>query len=419
MKGAVALSQSQRERWRQTADWLVVALAASLPWSTTATLIIAALWLIALLPTIEREDARAVLASPAAWLVLALIAFGAVGMLWADVPFRERIKGFDSYLKLFAIPLLFIQFRAGRRADRVLYAFVASCTVLLVFAVLSFQFFDHFQRIAKLPGVPVKDYISQSAVFSLAAMICFLLSKGAWDRGIAARALGFAALGVAFLLDISFLISSRTALLSIPVLLIVLIAKMCDWKKTAVFVCVVILATAAVALTPSTVRDKLLAMWTEVEVYQADNSRTSAGERLEFWKKSIGFISEAPVLGHGTGSIRSQFERVAAGQGTSALVAANPHNQTFAVGIQLGITGIIVLYAMWLSHLLLFRGHSIAASIGALVVVQNMFGSLFNSHLFDFTHGWLYVVGVGVAGGVMMARRDTVAEPALTAAAPS
>jgi O-antigen ligase len=29
-------------------------------------------------------------------------------------------------------------------------------------------------------------------------------------------------------------------------------------------------------------------------------------------------------------------------------------------------------------------------------------GSLFNSHLFDFTHGWGYVIGVGIAGGVML-----------------
>jgi hypothetical protein len=37
-----------------------------------------------------------------------------------------------------------------------------------------------------------------------------------------------------------------------------------------------------------------------------------------------------------------------------------------------------------------------------VVSVQNVVGSLFNSHLFDFTHGWIYVVGVGVAAGAML-----------------
>jgi hypothetical protein len=37
-----------------------------------------------------------------------------------------------------------------------------------------------------------------------------------------------------------------------------------------------------------------------------------------------------------------------------------------------------------------------------LVVVQNVFTSLFNSHLFDFHEGWMYVLGVGVAGGIVL-----------------
>jgi O-antigen ligase len=45
--------------------------------------------------------------------------------------------------------------------------------------------------------------------------------------------------------------------------------------------------------------------------------------------------------------------------------------------------------------------------IGLLVVVQNILTSLFNSHLFDFHEGWMYVLGVGVAGG-MAARAKKV-----------
>ena len=35
-------------------------------------------------------------------------------------------------------------------------------------------------------------------------------------------------------------------------------------------------------------------------------------------------------------------------------------------------------------------------------MVQNIFSSLFNSHLFDFHEGWMYVLGVGVAGGMVL-----------------
>ena len=84
----------------------------------------------------------------------------------------------------------------------------------------------------------------------------------------------------------------------------------------------------------------------------------------------------------------------------------NAHNQTLNVAIQWGIVGVVLLYAMWLSHLLLFRGEGLAAWIGLMVVVQNILTSLFNSHLVDFHEGWMYVLGVGVAGGMVLGERS-------------
>jgi O-antigen ligase len=88
-------------------------------------------------------------------------------------------------------------------------------------------------------------------------------------------------------------------------------------------------------------------------------------------------------------------------------VIGNPHNQTLNVAVQWGCVGVVILYAMWLVHLLLFRGEGLVAWIGLMVVLQNIFSSLFNSHLFDFHEGWMYVLGVGVAGGAML--RETSA----------
>jgi hypothetical protein len=61
---------------------------------------------------------------------------------------------------------------------------------------------------------------------------------------------------------------------------------------------------------------------------------------------------------------------------------------------------------MWVSQFLLFRGSGLTAWLGLVVVAQNVVGSLFNSFLFDFTEGWLYVVGVGVAAGMVLRQRD-------------
>ena len=60
-----------------------------------------------------------------------------------------------------------------------------------------------------------------------------------------------------------------------------------------------------------------------------------------------------------------------------------------------------MLWAMWIAHLMLFRGNSLSDWIGLVVVTQSIVGSLIDSSLFDFTQGWVYVFGVGVAGGMV------------------
>lgn len=129
-------------------------------------------------------------------------------------------------------------------------------------------------------------------------------------------------------------------------------------------------------------------------------------------KKSFSFVRDAPLIGHGTGSIASQFRRAVAGEsGAAGVASVNPHNQIFAVATQLGLLGTAVLLAMWAAHYLLFRAMDFVSWIGAVVVIENVVSSLVSSHLFDFMHGWLYVFGVGVAGGMISHRTPSEAGP--------
>jgi hypothetical protein len=166
----------------------------------------------------------------------------------------------------------------------------------------------------------------------------------------------------------------------------------------------------------SYLQDRATSVVAEVRSYATEKAVTSGGLRLEFYRKSIDFVADAPLVGHGTGSIKPLFERSIVGQtGVAGMTAANPHQQTLAVAIQLGLAGAALLWAMWIAHLLLFRGGGVVAWFGLVVVVQNIVGSLFNSHLFDFTQGWTYVFGVGVAGGAMLRSAIAAAAPAMPA----
>ena len=403
-----------QKRFAVLADCLAVALAASLPWSTSATAIIAGLWLLACMPTFDVQSFRRVLFIPAGALPVLFVVLGGLGMLWADVSWAERFDGIGSFIKFLFIPLLLYRFYRSDRGRHVLIGFVGSCVVLLIVS-WSLWLWPGLPWLTavKSPGIPVKDYISQSAMFTICALVILRFAFDMWQTNRRQLAALLAILALAFLANVFYVATSRTYLVVIPVLLIVFGYQVFGWKGAVSLVVGILVLAMAAWPSASSLRLRVSSFFDEIRAYQPTAVATSAGERLEYWRKSVGFIQEAPLFGHGTGSIRDQFRHSVAGQsGMAAEVAANPHNQTLAVGIQLGLVGIALLLAMWIAHLALFRFDSLAAWVGLVVVVQNIVGSLFNSHLFDFTHGWAYVVGVGIAGGVVLRESGVLFEEA-------
>jgi O-antigen ligase len=203
-----------------------------------------------------------------------------------------------------------------------------------------------------------------------------------------------------------FVVISRTALVTMPVMLAVF-ALLHLRLRTAIATLLgaALLAAAVWAASPH-LQATVMKFFNDYRYTAIQNNESGIGSRLIYWNKSLRFIADAPLLGHGTGATRGLFEQAAVGErGAHALVVSNPHNQTLNVAIQWGAIGVVLLYAMWLVHLSLFRGDGLPAWIGLLVVVQNIFTSLFNSHLFDFQEGWIYVLGVGIAGGMLLRER--------------
>jgi O-antigen ligase len=337
-----------------------------------------------------------------------------VGTLWSDAPWGARFYAISPTAKLLLLPLLLTHFRRSERGLWVFTAFLASC-VLLMLLSWAVALDPH---LALKPdaeyGVPVKNYIDQSQEFGLCAValtypvISFLRQR----KFVLAGAL--AAIAVSFIVNMAFVVVSRTALISIPVMLAVFALLHLKWRGRMVTLGAIAVVASAAWLVSPRLQATTASVLSQYRSYEQSNEATSVGLRLEFWRKSLGFFAEAPLIGHGTGSTRGLFEQAAVGHtGAAAEVIGNPHNQTLNVAVQWGLLGVAVLYAMWLVHLLLFRGDGLASWIGLLVVMQNIVSSLFNSHLFDFHEGWMYVLGVGIAGGMAMQvrRSDAIAAP--------
>jgi len=389
--------------WITTSDIFIILLALSLPWSTTLVAVFAVAALVTLAPFFDAKAFLQSLQRAISVIPIALFGLALVGTLWSDAPWGARLYAVGPTAKLLMLPVLFYHFERSGRGLQVFVAFLASCILLMAMSWL--VAFD--PRLALKSGadygVPVKNYIDQSQEFALCAValaypVIALLRAG---RPVAALALSAIAFG--FVVNMALVVVSRTALVTMPVMLAVFALLHLKWRTSVIVLCVaIVLAGLAFAASPP-LRGKIESFLSEYRLYKEQNLPTSIGLRLEYWQKSLRFFAEAPVLGHGTGSTRGLFEQSAIGRaGASAEVIANPHNQTLNVAVQWGALGVIVLYAMWRSHLLLFRGEGLMAWIGLMVVVQNFFTSLFNSHIFDFNPGWIYVLGVGIAGAAML-----------------
>jgi hypothetical protein len=392
------------------ADHFAILMALSLPWSTTIFGVLTILWLITLMTVIEAQQFWAQLRRPACWLPVAVFCLGAIGMLWADAPWAARTHAAGSMIKLLAIPLLMHQFERFGKGLTVFFAFLASCTVLLFLSWWSWFEPQIILAPDKIPGVPVKNWITQSVEFVLCIFGSAALAIVMWRKQRRYAALGFVALALAFLLNMAFVVSSRTSLVSLPVLLLFSTLRYMGWRRAISLNLAIAVVVALTWFLAPNLRERIYSIQQD---YTLRNSEpTSVGLRLEYWTKAIRFIRSAPLAGHGTGSIRALFEREAIGKTViGEQIVANPHNQTLYFAIEWGVIGVILLYAMWITHFLMFTEMCWTAWLGIIVVSQNAFDSLFNSHLSDYVEGWIYVLGVGVSAGMV----SKVCKPSMVA----
>jgi O-antigen ligase len=403
-------------RWRDPAAWIAtvdvfaILLALSLPWSTSLVGIFATAMLLARIPFLDLAALWRLVRQPICVVPIALFALAALGMLWSDADWAARIYAVKPAAKLLVLPILFYHFQRSDRGLWVMIAFLVSCTLLEVASWLV-----AFKPVLTLKphgfetrGIVVKDYIDQSQEFALCAValaypvIQLLREKKIWQAAL------LAAIGLSFVANMAFVIVSRTALVTMPIMVAVFGLLHLKWRTNLMILGALATVGVAAWVVSPQLELTVATFSKEYREYKETGRATSIGLRLEFWQKSLRFVAEAPVVGHGTGSTRGLFEKVAeAGTGAAAEVIGNPHNQTLNVAVQWGMLGVVLLYAMWLCHLLLFRGEGLIHWIGLLVVVQNIFTSLFNSHVFDFHEGWMYVLGVGIAGGMVLKAAPT------------
>jgi O-antigen ligase len=389
-----------------------IATAFTLPLSTSGQAIAVSIFAVLALLTLDRARFNATLRTPAAWLPVALFALILIGVLWSMQPLSGAIKWVGPYAKLLLIPLVMATAFTPKQALQIAYGFIIACVFLLALSWASFLWPTGPWTWFKSPGVPFKDNAVQSGCFALCA---FGLAIGAiriWAQDTR-RAIAMIVLALLFFADIFLIYLSKTGMLMAAALLGLFLVHVGGWRRV-LMIAVPALIVIAVALWASAPAQRRLAeMSSDINASQGAGNgvqeTVSTAARLDFWSKAIGFVKQAPLLGHGTGSIKPLYQAMEATKPSPYGEATpDPHNQILHVVLQVGLVGGLLLWAMWIAHARLFLARDFASVIGQAIVLQNVIGSLFNSHISAVTQGMLYCLAVGLLGAVV---RSTTTPP--------
>jgi O-antigen ligase len=371
-----------------------------LPITTSGQAIAVSIFAVLALLTLDRARLTATLRTAPALIPLLLFLLMLASVSWSTEPIVPALKGVAPYAKLLLIPLVMATAFTPRQALQIGYGFLIPCLILLALSWASLLWPHGPWYWFKIIGVPVKDNAVQSSCFALCAFGLAVHATRTWSEGAARRALAMMVLAVLFFANIFLIYVSKTGLLMAVALLALVLVQVGRWRR-ALSIAAAALLVIAIALSYSPYgQARLEAFWADVHTEKPTSESIKA--RLDFWDKALGFVGQAPLLGHGAGSIRPLYQSLEAtrpsplGEPTS-----DPHNQFFAVALQAGLVGGVLLLAMWAAHFVMFIGRDFVRVIGQAVVLQNVLGSLFNSHLSTVTQGMLYCLAVGLLGAII------------------
>ncbi len=289
---------------------------------------------------------KRLLLEPLVQAILILCLALATGLLWSDHSEDGRLK----WMKYFVL-LIYIPFFSLLNAARLQFVFI---TLLAGYTcVVSIGF--HQWLVTGAQGIPLLNisYLGFSAILGAGVVVAVYFAGV--NRSVLFRSVFWA---IAFLLFfIQFNQSARGILIAtlITVSFLIFLQYRITVKKYLMLMASIILVCIVFAVNSSVFQHRLAQFKQDIVQLQQGNYKTSVGYRLAIWDVGLDGTSRQPILGHGTGSPASYFERVILTykggvykdlpefQDTSHF-----HNDWIEMGMHLGLLGLSVFaFLLW------------------------------------------------------------------------
>lgn len=360
-------------------------------------------------------------ASHTARAAFGALALFALSLFWTTASIPEAMLALEKHGKLILIPLLLWLVRSAREARVALVAWMLGQAFLLTSSWLLAAHVPLPWAVARNPlnaDVVFSTRLDQPIMTAVFAALCWHF-RGLWGS----RAAFWASLVGCLLAVVNVLVLMDGGTGYLVMGLLIGLALLWEaprrWRLPALVLAAV--AFCSVLAASDGARERFTAAGQELRDYSPQRrleGRSSSGERLNFWHRSVQAIAERPLVGFGVGSWNRQYLRLDAGFGLEDQRGVrNPHQELLLWGVELGVLGMAAFVALMLG---LWRdGRRMASSAhqrallsvaAALLAACTLNSTLFDALIGDFfcvTLGVLLVLGLrggraesGYSGGV-------------------
>ncbi|MDQ2993451.1 MAG: O-antigen ligase family protein [Pseudomonadota bacterium] len=366
---------------------LIVASFAALPVSTTLTDILLLLSIISMIASGNiSEKINAIIHNHIALLFLAFFALFLLGTLYSTAPSHDITKMLLKNTKLLYGALLIPLFFEEKWRQ---YALNILIIVMSIIMLLSYLKIAGWLTISVRyeDSAVFKDHIQMN--FLMAFLVYLLLGK-CFERSSVSVTLFWAALLLLAAVNTLYFSEGRTGYVVFAVLILLFGWQRFSFKGFFIALLSIGLLVSGVWLSASHSQNRVVQVVTETKQYQQGNAQTSTGLRLSFYKNAVRLIAQHPIIGSGTGSVTTQYQKI---ETNSALQTSNVHNEYLNIAIQLGIIGLS--FMLYFFIMIFIKSYTLGQryrELAQATVVAIAVGCLANSWLMDTLEGHFFAM---------------------------
>ena len=371
--------------------FLVISLGFAIPISTSLTDLLASLVLVLWFFAGHYKTLGTQIRHPLVRAALLLFLIFVLTMIYSSASLGEAGKMLKKYRELVYL-LFFIPFLAvEQHRTWAQCAFGLAMVLTLIVSFYTFYFPTEGLPLS-LSGHAFKYRVDHS--FLMAAFLFGLMTYVVAFKNNKRYVVGLSILCLLAAINLFFMVSGRTGYILFFLLFIVFLAQQFKWRYAFYGLLLLLVLNFGLIAVSGVYKQRVNeTVENTLEYFKKENSESldlgenSIGLRLEFMKYGFQLFSERPVFGYGTGSFKSQYERLAEAKGLKHKTA-HPHNEFLMTGVQTGLVGVgVLLYFIFCQFKYSLQLNPPYKNLGMGLSVLTFTACMGNSILLDHTSG--------------------------------